>query len=442
MNDLSLYKVPPQSLESEDSILCSCILNPEHLETALTKLSPEDFYRSAHQKIFSAMISLHQEKSPVDMNTLVVKMRDNLYLEECGGASYIASLTEIPMAVNVGHYCDIIKQRATMRRLIAAGNEICGLGFDSTSETLAEDVDKAHALITDIALDATETKYVTAEELMLQTTDRYEGMNSGANKDGIKTGFFEIDLLTGGFRRSRLIVIAARPRMGKTALMLNMAANMCKAGHRVGIFSIEMDKEELSDRMVSSETGINSVRLSMGNGPNVDEWEKILEAQAKISRFKMRIDDTGGIPIKELKARIRGMKKEGAEIVFIDQLSKIRATGNGGRFEQATEIVEELAWLKKELRMPIVLLAQINRKAEERVNRKPTLADLKNTGQIEEDADIVLLGNRAYEYTKDPKDELEATWELAKHRGGPCRNIHLKWYAKITTFKDGDNNGT
>ncbi len=439
MNDLSQYKVPPHSPEAENSVLCSCLINPDHLDHAVSLLSPEDFYSSAHKKIFAAIASLHLGKKPVDLNSVSVALRESNHIEEIGGSAYLSSLTDGPQAHNVEHFCNIIRKYATARRMIAAGNEITRMGFEATTDTVSEKTDKAHALVTELTINATQGAHTSASDLMVQTNDRYEGMNAGTNRTGIKTGFYEIDLLTGGFRNSRLIIIAARPRMGKTALMLNMAVNMARCGRRVGIHSLEMDKEELADRMIAAETGINSVRLSMGTGPNAEEWPKVNDAMSQISGYRVRIDDTGGLPIKELKARIRNWKKDGVDIVFIDQLSKIRGDRRKSRFEQATEIVEELAWLKKELRMPIVLLAQINRKAEERHDRKPTLADLKNTGQLEEDADIILLGNRAYEYTKAPEDENKATWELAKHRGGPCRMIEMGWNAKTTTFYQPEN---
>lgn len=434
MNEIESYKVPPQSLETEDSILCSCLLNKQYLEQAVSLVSPEDFYRTAHQKIFNAIMGLYGSKEPVDLNTLTVRLREQSALEDIGGGTYLAKLLDIPMATNMEYSCGIIKQCSTARRMIEAGGDIAKSGFDITSENLSETLDRVHALVTELVSDSSTGQYVDMNQLVNESIDRYESMNERTYKAGIKTGFDEIDLLTGGFRNSRLVIIAARPRMGKTALMLNMATNMAGSGHRVGIFSLEMDKEELADRMMASETGINSMRLSMGTGPNGDEWLRINEASARIIEYKIVIDDTGGLPVKELKKRIRNMKKEGIEIVFIDQLSKIRGDRRKSRFEQATEIVEELSWLKKELRMPVVLLAQINRRAEDRTDRKPTLSDLKNTGQLEEDADIILIGHRPYEYDKKPGTETIAYWELAKHRGGPCRDIRMEWYAKVTKF--------
>lgn len=434
MNDL--YKVPPQSLESEDGVLCSCLMGDKDLEQVIALIGPEDFYKTAHQKIFSAMTGLHNSQEPVDLNSVTIRLREQGVLEDIGGATYLSKLLDTPMATDVEYYCGIIKQNSTARRMIEAGNEIVKTGFGITSENFSDSLDNTHALISRLVSDSSGGTYVGMEQLITESVERYEALNEGKSKGGIKTGFAEIDLLTGGFHNSRLVIIASRPRIGKTALMLNIATNMADNKHRVGIFSLEMDKEELVDRMIASATGINSMRLSMGTGPGGEEWGKIVEAGERMTGYKIFMDDTGGLPIKELKKRIRNMKKDGIEIVFIDQLSKIRADRRKSRFEQATEIVEELAWLKKEVRMPIVLLAQINRRAEDRTDKKPTLADLKNTGQLEEDADIILIGHRPYEYDKKKDTETLAYWEIAKHRGGPCRDIRMNWYAKTTKFTD------
>jgi replicative DNA helicase len=251
------------------------------------------------------------------------------------------------------------------------------------------------------------------------------------HEPGIKTGFRSIDSLTGGFWGALFIIIAARPGIGKTAFMLNMAKNMASCGHRVGIFSIEMDKESLIDRQIASLSGINSIRLRTGR-IGTEDWKAINQAAEKIYNLPIVIDDTGGLTIQELKRRARLMAKKGAEIIFIDQLSKIRGGTGQSDWEKRSCVVNELAEFKKELRIPIVLLAQINRKAED--TRKPSLNHLKSTGSLEEDCDLCLIGHRDFPYTRKPEDETKANWELAKNRNGATTDIPMQWDGKTTTF--------
>lgn len=430
-------RIPPQNIEAEEAVLAACLLSQKAFEDSLGILQPSDFYRTAHQVIYEAFLSLQSNKTPVDLITTKDALRDLGKLDEIGGATYLSHLIdECPMATHMVHYCGILKRKATAREMIETCFGIIQACFEATDDSLSEVIDEAQSNVLNIAMDTGQDTFHAMDRLFMEGVERWEGLNEGRKKRGLKTGFKEIDFVTGGFFGSKLIIIAARPRIGKTALMINMSQNMAGDGHKVGIFSIEMDKEDILDRFVSSKTGINSMRLSFGSGPNADEWQRINSVGDVFSKYPILIDDSGGLTIQELKRRARRMRKEGAEIIFIDQLSKIRGDRRRNKFEEATGIVEELADLKKELRIPVILLAQINRKAEDRDNKKPTLADLKNTGQLEEDADIVFLGHRAYEYTKDPEDKHKATWEVAKHRGGPCRTIRMGWAAKTTTFSD------
>ena len=431
------YRVPPQSIEIEESVLAGCLLFKEPREAALDLIRPSDFYRNAHQTIFQTIQDLHSRKKPVDLHTLVEALRGANNLEQVGGATYISTLIdEAPMAVSMEHYCGIIRKKAVAREMIAACHDTINNCFEANDHTISEVIDQSQTRILEIGIDIDKIKFLTMEDMTHSAMERYEELNAGIRKEGVKTGFQGIDLCTGGFNGSKLVIIAARPRIGKTALMTNMAKNIALGGQMVGVFSIEMDADDIFDRFMAAETGINSMRLGMGTGPSGSDWEKIVDVQETISHYQIILDDTGGLTVQELKRRARLMKKAGVDIIFIDQLSKIKGDRRKSKFEEATSIVEQLADLKKELRMPVVLLAQINRRAEDRDNKKPTLADLKNTGQIEEDADIVLIGHRPYEYTKLEEQKHDATWEIAKNRGGPCKNVPMAWYPKITTFVD------
>jgi replicative DNA helicase len=432
--DPSLYNLPPQSIEAEESVLSSIMVNNDIFLAVADILTPGDFYRSAHQKVFSAMVKLVSQNEPVDLTTLSNILKKQNQLEEIGGSSYLVKIIdEVPLAINAPHYAKIVREKASLRELIEKANTIIRRCYNGQGEA-GLILDEAQREITSINIAGQNETFTTMEKLTYQTYEYLETLNAGRAPKGIKTGFWELDMLTGGFIGSKLIVLGARPRIGKTSIMLNMAASMAKNGHKVGIFSIEMDKEELDISLLSAESGINSMRLRMGSGPDKYDWEKIVRASEKKSKWPVIIDDTGALPIMELCRRARKMKRDGCEIVFIDQFSKIRGDRRKNKFEEATEIVERLGDLKKELRMPVVLLAQINRKLEDRGNKKPTLADLKNTGQLEEEADIALLLHREEEYYPSPENKGKANLEIAKHRGGPCRDIALNWDAKRTLF--------
>jgi len=427
-----LNKLPPQNIEAEESLLCSCLL--EDPSEVLDILVPEDFYKMAHNRIFRAISNLKKAKQPIDLTTVYTELNVMDCLQECGGSPYIARLLDIPQASNMVHYAKMIKSASVGRKIIEKANEITNSIYETTitNGNIVDLLDKAQSEMMNIAFDMGNDSLVSFPDLCVSRVAQYEELSKG-KMIGLKTGFYSLDLLTGGLFGSKLIIIAARPRVGKTALMLNIAKNIASDGHKVGIFSIEMDKEALLDRQIASLSGINSIRLATGKLGNAD-WESINEAAGKIYQYPIYVDDTGGLTIQEIKRRSRKMVKKGIEIIFIDQLSKIRGGQGKSEYEQRSFIVNELATLKKELRMPIVLLAQINRKADDASDKRPTLSALKSTGSLEEDADMVLLGNRPFLYTKDPKDEGKATWEIAKHRDGATRTIDMMFDDKTTTF--------
>lgn len=433
--DPHLYHIPPQSLEAEESLLASVLVNNSIFHDIVDVVTPGDFYRASHQKIFGAIVDLFSRKGPVDLTTLSNALRKRGQLEEIGGSTYLSNMIDqVPLAVNAPHYAQIIREKACLRDLIETANHVVKRCFEDR-DGAGEILDEAQRRINDIAIGGQNETFTTMQELTDRTYEYLESLNAGKAPKGIKTGFWQLDAITGGFIGSKLIVLGARPRIGKTSMMLNMSANMARNGHKVGIFSIEMDKEELDISLLAAEAGINSLRLKFGTGPDQYDWDKISDASARKRSWPIIIDDTGALPIMELCRRARKMKRIGCEIIFIDQFSKIKGDRRKNKFEEATEIVERLGDLKKELRLPIVLLAQINRKLEDRGNKKPNLADLKNTGQLEEEADIVLLLHREEEYYPMDDNKGLANLEIAKHRGGPCKDIELLWDAKRTLFR-------
>lgn len=438
-----MSKIPPHNIEFEQSVLSACMLYRDDLEAALDLLSPDDFYRPAHVKIFDAMRKLKATKSVVDLVSVTDAVREHGIQ-----AGYVSEVSMAPVAVNMEFAAENIRRYKIARDMIQLAERAQRRLFESSALLdLQTVIDEAQAAFLSVDTGGSKLAFEQIGELTMQSLERYQAMKTGTMQRGLHTGFSELDAITGGLRGSQLVILAARPRIGKTAMMLNMARHMAKAKRKVGIFSIEMDAAELDDRLFGMESGLNTLRITRGHyesgaGPHADDWPKIQAAAERKSAWPMWIDDTGGLTIQELKRRARKIKNaQNIEVLFIDQFSKIKGDRRKNKFEEATQIVEELGDLKKELRIPIVLLAQLNRNAEDRPDKEPALADLKNTGQLEEEADIVLLLHRSYEYTRNEADREKAVLMIAKHRSGPCRNIQLRWDEKQTMFQDLNTGG-
>lgn len=432
MNEF-LERVPPQNIEIEESILSGCLQNKKDLGDAVDNILPEHFYKTSHQKIFAAIIRQHKKQEPVDLGNIYTSLRQEGISDEVGGATYLTSLTMAPIPLNVEYACGKLKEAAVLRKTIIICEQSIKDCFNfKNAKNIVDEIQKNILGIDDFSVD----KFTTMKELTPASIERYEKAQAGEGEYKIKTGFHEFDSLIGGLSGSKLVIIAARPRIGKTSLMLNMACYMAQRGDMVGIFEIEMDKEDLDDRIMSGFTGINTLKLQSGKYLSQQDWQRITSTAETKYNLPILIDDTGGLKISELKRRIRKMKKLGCKIIFIDQLSKIIGSRSKTKFEEATQIVEELGHIKKELRIPIVLLAQINRQATNRKECKPMLEDLKNTGQLEEEGDFVLLLHRPYVYSKKEEEKHIAIMDVAKARGAPERVINLYWDGKTTTFQN------
>ncbi|RKY09300.1 MAG: hypothetical protein DRP65_07965 [Planctomycetota bacterium] len=426
------HRVPPHNLDYERCILFDALIGHyEQTEETVDELKPEHFYRTRHQVIWQAVCDLVTDGEKVEMVSVARKLKDTGKLQAAGGSVELVGILENHYpSPDHDHVVKTVKNLATMRELIRCGNAIMQRAYDHRGEYSAV-LDFAQAQVQDI--DACDkSTFHGMQDLMYEAHDRYEALMQGKTR-GLRTGFLELDTMTGGLSGSLLVIIAARPGIGKTALMLSMARNMAAKGVRVGIFSLEMDKEALVDRLVAMETGINSMRLRSHPGPQADEWKLITDCGAKAGSWPIKIDDTGGLTIQELRRRCRAIAKGGAQIIFIDQLSKINGGEGRSEYEKRSSVVNQLADLKKELRMPVVLLAQINRMGEP---EPPMLSHLKSTGSLEEDADIVLLGHRRYPYTREPADLHHARWDLAKNRNGAIRVIDLWWEPRLTQFQN------
>jgi len=427
-----MRKIPPQMIEIEESILSGCLLYPEIMKEAVDLLHPSDFYRGDHQRVFETIVELNKKNEPVDLVTVASTLAGAI--ENIG--SKIAYLTDQPIPINVEPYAKKIINCRQLRDMQAAFSTAINACYDQNAD-YDEVLSATNQKLNEIDAGGASESFISMKELTLQSSDRYEAIKDGAGIPGVMTGYPTIDRLTGGLKGSKLIIVAARPGMGKTAFMCNMIGNMACHGDMTGVFSIEMDKEDLDDRWNASEAGINSSVFHAGYGLDKESWRKLTSVFSRKFDWPVLIDDTGGLKINELKRRARRMVRMGAKVIFIDQLSEIRPgrdMKSKAPWEINTHHVEELGFLKKELKIPIVLLAQLNRELEKRNNKKPMLSDLKNTGMLEEKADIVLLGYRKFPYTRKPEDLNHAEWEIAKHRGGATWNIHMHWQPKFTRF--------
>jgi len=441
LKDPSLYKVPPQSLEAEDSLLSAILINNEALYDVVEMLLPEDFYRSAHQKIYHAITELLAKNEPVDLVTLTNRLRQKNQLEEIGGAAYLAQLVDaVPLAINAQHHAKIIHDKACLRRLIEKANDIATQCFESQRDV--EDlVDYAESAIFDIAGDKIQPAFHPISTLIEQNIDALEEREGNkALVTGIPTGFTDLDYLTSGLQKSDLIIIAARPSMGKTAFALNIARNAAvDAGVPVAVFSLEMSKEQLSMRMLCAEARVDSFRLRSGF-LGKDDWGRLTDAAGILSDAPIYIDDSPDITAMSIRAKARRLSREkDLGLVIIDYLQLMRGTFTAERRDlEISEISRSLKALAKELNLPVVALSQLNRKLEERSDKRPQLSDLRESGALEQDSDLVAFIYRDEVYNKDEMNPNKNKAEilLKKQRNGPTGELILTFLNAYTRFEN------
>lgn len=428
----------PNNIEAEESLLCYILIHNDMSEI-IDLLDAKDFYKTANLNIYGAMQNLYNRKEPVELISVITELKSQQLLEISGGARYVAKLIDMPIALDPKYTAETIKACAIGRLLISRASDILNKAYDANRDNILELLNESRETISDISFNINISTALSYKELVNTAILDIEERSQLGIAPGIQTGFRTIDRLTGGFWGPLLIIIAARPGIGKTSFMLNMAKNMAKAGTKLSIYSLEMSSMALMKRQLANETGINLTKLRTGQGLTYEEFLRINEAEERLATLPIKVDD-GFIPISELKRRIRIDVKTGAKIIFIDQLSKIPGGRGNSFFERFTDIVSQLAMLKKELNTPIVLLAQINRQSNDNIDKKPSLENLKQSGAIEEDADIVFLGYRKGYYTKLQEDAHHAEWELAKQRDGAPYNIKMYWEGKTTTFYELEEN--
>ncbi len=437
----SFNQIPPQSLEAEESVLSAILLDNDVLLEVLEILSPEDFYKSSHQNIFTAITELFSENEPVDLVTLTNKIRELGWLEKIGGASYLATIVDTaPVAVNAQHYARIIHEKACLRRLIKKTNAITKRCFEDRGD-VDNIIDFAESSIFEISENKIKPTFYRISNIIDSNIDALE--ERGENRalvTGVPTGFTKLDELTAGLQKSDLIILAGRPGMGKTALALNITRNAAiDSGAPVAVFSIEMAKEQLSMRMLSSEARIDSTRMRRGFITQ-DDWMKITDAAGILSQSPIYIDDSPNISTMEIRAKSRRLKMEvNLGLIIIDYLQLMKSRGSVERRDlEISEISRSLKALAKELDIPVLALSQLNRKLEERGDKRPQLSDLRESGALEQDADVVAFIYRDELYNKEENNPNRGKAEiiLAKQRNGPTGRVTLTFLDAYTRFEN------
>jgi replicative DNA helicase len=433
-------KLPPQNLEAERACLGSMLLDKEAIEVAIDILSEEDFYSEQHRIIFKTLLELYGRSTPVDIVTLTDSLRGSGELDSAGGVGYVSSLLdETPTSANAEYYAKIIEQKSLLRKLIRASSNAISLCYDADQDAY-EIVDEAEKLIFDVTERKGVRGYFPISEVIKDSITAIEKLfHRGDNYTGIPSGFKELDDLTSGFQRSEFIVVAARPSVGKTAFALNIAQNVAiQQGLKVAVFSLEMSKEALMQRMLCSEARIDSQRLRKGL-LRTEEWGPLTTAAGKLSEATIFIDETPGISDMQLRAKARRIQsRHGLDLVIVDYLqlmSSIRK--KEGRTQEISEISRSLKALARELSIPVVALSQLSRAVETRGrDKRPILSDLRESGAIEQDADVVIFLYRDELYNPQSDREGIAEIIIQKQRNGPTGTIELKFFKEFTRFEN------
>jgi len=445
--DFSSHKLPPQHIEAEQSILGGILIENEAINRVTEILDGDDFYREAHRKIFNALINLSERDEPADLITLTNELRKIDQLDSIGGASYLASLIDsVPTAANIQYYAKIVKEKAILRKLIQTSTEIITQSYEDRGDVEVF-LDEAERSIFEISEKRVRPSFYPIREIVKESFVTIEKLFKKKEAvTGVASGFKELDRMTAGFQPSDLIIIAGRPSMGKTAFCLDVAEYAAIDNKiPVAIFSLEMSKEQLVIRMLCSQANVEGTRLRTGY-LNESDWPKLTIAAGSLSESPIFIDDTAALSVLEMRAKARRLKADhGLGMVIVDylQLMKGRARVES-RQQEISEISRSLKALAKELAIPVIAVSQLSRKTEERTGNRPQLSDLRESGAIEQDADLILFIYRDEVYNRDPDNPNRGKAEviIGKQRNGPIGKIDLAFLDKFTSFKDLYKGGT
>ncbi len=435
-----IERIPPHNDEAERSVLGSALLDKDALLDVVESVTADDFYNEAHKEIFKAVTDLYKKSAPVDVLTVSEELKKRNSLEMVGGRAYIAALSaDVPSTSNAAEYAKIISNKASLRRLINTAGDIMQASYDENLETNTI-LDMAEREIFEIAQKGQKSDFAHIKDVLLENINIIDKMSEmEGNLTGITTGFRDLDQLTSGLHRSDLIILAARPAMGKTAFALSVAQGAAIKGNAsVMIFSMEMSKEQLGQRLLSMESRIEMQSLKTGKLERKD-WDQINMALDTLSRANINIDDTPGISIMEMKNKCRRLKAEkGLDLIVIDylQLMSIEGKKTESRTQEISQLSRSLKLLARELDCPVIVLSQLSRAVESRPNKRPMLSDLRESGSIEQDADIVIFLYRDEYYNPETDKPGECEVIVAKHRSGPTGTVDVTWLGKYTRFAD------
>lgn len=433
-----LKRVLPHSIEAEQSVIGSMIMDREAITVASEIISGDDFYNRQYGVVFDTMVELNDEGRPVDLVTLQDRLREKDVPPEVSSLEFIRDLiTAVPTSANIKYYAGIVAEKSTLRKLIRLNEEIantCYVGKENL-EVILEDTEKR---VFELVQKRNTGEFVPIRQVVMNAMDKIEkASKSNGNVTGIATGFIDLDYRTAGMQPSDLILVAARPSMGKTAFVLNIAQYVAfKLSQTVAIFSLEMSKEQLVNRLFSLESKVDSQHLRTGNLSDA-EWEKLIESAGVIGKSNLIIDDTPGISISELRSKCRKYKLEhDLKLIIIDYLQLMSGSGRGSdsRQQEISDISRSLKALARELNVPVVALSQLSRAVEQRPDHRPMLSDLRESGAIEQDADVVMFIYRDDYYNKDTEKKGIAEIIIAKQRNGPIGTIELVWLPDYTKF--------
>ncbi len=435
---MELGKVPPHDLEAEQAIIGSMLTDKDAVISAIEVLKEDDFYREDNKLIYSAILNLYNRAEPIDIITVKAELEAMGKFEQVGGLEYLAELPEkVPTTANSSKYIKIVEEKSTLRNLIKTANEIIELGYDPT-EDVEDIMEGAEKKIFNIMQNKNQKGYSAMKDILVDSFTQLEELyNRKQHITGVPTGFADLDYKTAGFHSSDLILIAARPAMGKSAFALNIATNAAvRAKVPVAIFSLEMSKEQMVNRILCSEAMVDSNKVRTGKLED-DDWTKLAEAIGPLSEAEIYIDDTPGISVMEIRAKCRKLKLEkNIGMVVIDYLQLVQGSNkkNGSREQEISEISRSLKILAKEIGVPVIALSQLSRAVEQRPDHRPMLSDLRESGAIEQDADIVMFLYRDDYYNQDTDKKGIAEVILAKHRGGSTGTVELLWLGSYTKF--------
>ena len=439
-------RVPPQNIEAEQAVLGAMLIDKEAIAKASEILTSSDFYREAHRVIFNAMLELYNKNEVVDMVTVTEILKRDNKLEDIGGLAYITSLANVVLtAANVKYHADIVAEKSVLRQLVRVSTEIAAMGYEANDD-VGTLLDTAESRILEISNRKKKADFTPINDVLMESVQNIEKLiNNKGGLTGLPSGFADLDKLTSGLHPSDFIILAARPSMGKTALALNIVQNVALRAHKkiggeprsVAFFSLEMSKEQLVNRMLCAEAGIDSQRLRVGEMGDKD-WDALWGACDLMSKAKIYIDDTAGITVMDMRSRARRLKAEhGLDLIVVDYLQLMQGSGkrnnSGDRQQEVSEISRSLKALARELDVPVLALSQLSRSVEARQVKRPMLSDLRESGSLEQDADIVAFLYREDYYNPETENK-HTELIIAKHRNGPVDTVNLFFHKQFTKF--------